>query len=216
MADIDLIPQDYRTRLWLQYSVKRMALVVVFLLGITIAAFVVLNRLAAGVDRDIVRLQQQQAITTRQREALTQLNETRKNLEQRLRLLNGLRSGASAETMFITIDRSLMAGEVWFQDWQFQRAGSAVAEPAEPASNGYFIVMSNSGSPPEAWKIETHMTIRGQARDHSALSRFVRRLYEQPEIQDIRILNTSLASNREFVDFNLAVTVNTSGPVADG
>ena len=60
-------------------------------------------------------------------------------------------------------------------------------------------------------KLQHVLVIRGQARDHSALSRFVRRLFEQPEIQDIRILNTSLADNREFVDFNLAVTVNSNG-----
>lgn len=204
-------------RIWLQSRVKRMAMVLVSLVLAAAGVFAVFNRLDAGVDNEIATLQEQQAITTQQREALTQLNETRDSLDQQLALLNGLRSGASAATMFLTIERSLKAGEVWFQDWQFQRAGSAVAEPAEPASNGYFIVMANdSGSPHEAWKIETHMTIRGQARDHSALSRFVRRLYEQPEIQDIRILNTSLASNREFVDFNLAVTVNTSGQAADG
>lgn len=204
-------------RIWLQSRVKRMAAVMLSLVLAAVAVFAVFNRLDAGVDHEIATLQQQQAITTQQREALTHLHETRDSLGQQLTLLNGLRSGASASTMFITIDRSLTGGEVWFQDWQFQRAGSTVAEPVEPASNGYFIIMSNnSDNTTEAWKIETHMTIRGQARDHSALSRFVRRLYEQPEIQDIRILNTSLASNREFVDFNLAVTVNANGPVADG
>ena len=55
------------------------------------------------------------------------------------------------------------------------------------------------------------MTIRGQVRDHSALSRFVRRLFEQPEIEDIRIFNTALSGDREFVNFNLAVTVNSNG-----
>jgi len=213
MVDIDLIPQDYRMRLWLQSRVKRMATVMVAMVIVMAAVFAVFNYLAARVDRDIATLQQRQAITTQQREALTQLSEKKKSLDHQLKLLSGLRSGASAPTMFQTIDRAMTGGEVWFQDWQFQRAGSSVEEPAEPASNGYFIVMpASSDKNAEAWKIETHMTIRGQARDHSALSRFVRRLFEQPEIQDIRILNTSLAANREFVNFNLAVTVNSNGP----
>lgn len=212
MADIDLIPLDYRTRLWLHSRVKRMAAVMVSMAIIAAAAFAVFNYLATRIDRDITTLQQQQAITTQQREALTQLNEKKKSLDHQFKLLSGLRSGASAPTMFITIDRAMIGGDIWFLDWQFQRAGSAVEEPAEPASNGYFIIMpASSDNNTEAWKIETHMTIRGQARDHSALSRFVRRLFEQPEIQDIRILNTSLAANREFVNFNLAVTVNSNG-----
>ena len=211
MADIDLIPQDYRTRIWLHSRVKRTATSMVLMAVIAAAAFAVFNQLAARVDRDITILQQQ-AITTQQHAALMQLNEKKKNLDHQLTLLGGLRSGASAPTMLITIDRAMTGGDIWFKDWQFKRAGSSVEESAEPASNGYFIIIpASSDKPAEAWKIETHMTIRGQARDHSALSRFVRRLFEQPEIQDIRILNTSLADNREFVDFNLAVTVNSNG-----
>jgi hypothetical protein len=55
------------------------------------------------------------------------------------------------------------------------------------------------------------MTIKGQARDHSALSGFVRRLFVQPEIDDVRILRTNLSrSNRaDAVDFELAVVINT-------
>ena len=212
MADIDLIPQEYRTRLWLHSRVKRTAAFMVLVVVTAAAMFTVFNYMAARVDRDITTLQQRQAITTQQHEALMQLNEKKKSLDHQLALLGGLRSGASAPTMFITIDRAMTGGDIWFQDWQFQRAGSAVEKPQQPASNGYFIIIpASNDKTAEAWKIETHMTIRGQARDHSALSRFVRRLFEQPEIQDIRILNTSLAANREFVDFNLSVTVNSRG-----
>jgi hypothetical protein len=212
MADIDLIPRDYRTRVWLQSRVKRTATVIVSMAVIAAATFAVFSYLVARVDRNITALQKQQAITAQQREALTQLNEKKNSLDNQLMLLSGLRGGASASTMFVTMDRALTAGEIWFQSWEFQRAGFSVEKPAESASNGYFIILpGGSDKTAETWKIETHMKIRGQARDHSTLSRFVRRLFEQPEIQDVRILNTSLASNREFVNFNLIVTVNSHG-----
>lgn len=199
-------------RLWLQSRVKRTAVAMVVMVTMAAAMFTVLNYLVAQVDRDVSVLQKRQAITTQQREALTQLNEQKKSLHHQLELLSGLRSGASASAMFVAIDRAITDGDVWFQNWQFQRAGTSVEKPAEPASNGYFIIMpASSDKKTAAWKIETHMTIRGQARDHSALSRFVRQLFAQPDIQDVRILNTSLAANREFVDFNLAVTVNSKG-----
>jgi len=212
MADIDLIPPEYRTRIWLHSRVKRTAVAMFTMVVLAVAAFAVFNFLSKDIMRDISVLQKKQAISTQQRDALTALNETRKNLEQQLALLGGLRSGASAPTMFVAIDRALGEGDIWFQNWEFKRAGSVVQEQAEPASNGYFILMPSSGDDAsQTWKIETHMTIRGQGRDHSALSRFVRRLFEQPEIQDVRILNTSLAGNREFVNFNLAVTVSSEG-----
>ena len=52
------------------------------------------------------------------------------------------------------------------------------------------------------------MTIKGQAKDHAALSRFVRKLFTQAAIQDVRILNTSRVTNAKIVNFDLAVTVN--------
>ena len=212
MADIDLIPQDYRTRIWLHSRVKRTAVAMITMVVVAASAFAVFNYLAIRIDKDISVLQKQQAISTQQRDALTQLNEKKNDLDSQLTLLGGLRSGISAPAMFTTIDRAMVDGEIWFQDWEFKRAGSVVKKTAEPVSNGYFIIMPASGNKDEeTWKIETHMTIRGQVRDHSALSRFVRRLFEQPEIEDIRILNTSLTGNREFVNFNLAVTVNTHG-----
>ena len=53
------------------------------------------------------------------------------------------------------------------------------------------------------------MEIKGYARDHSALSRFVNRLYDHPEIVDARVLNTSVrpAGDGTIVDFDLAVVV---------
>jgi hypothetical protein len=55
------------------------------------------------------------------------------------------------------------------------------------------------------------MTIQGQARDHSALSGFVRRLFEQTEIDDVRIRRTSLNRSNQsgVVDFDLAIVLNT-------
>ena len=128
MADIDLIPLDYRTRLWLHSRVKRTATAMVSILIIAATAFAAFNYLASRLDQKIGVLQQQQAISTQQRDVLTALNEEKKSLDYKLSLLGGLRSGASAPTMFVTIDRAMTEGEVWFQDWEFKRAGSVMKE----------------------------------------------------------------------------------------
>ena len=213
MSDIDLIPTDYRNRIWLKTRGKHLVLGITAMLVLTVVAFSGLHYTSGKVSRKIETLQQKQAITAQQREVLTQLNTNKQDLEHRLKLLTGLRSGAAAPLMFTTIDRALSDGEVWFQDWEFRRAGSTVKPPEEVTSNGYFIVLpaSDAAAGGATWKIETHMTIKGQAKDHSALSRFVRRLYDQPEIHNIKILNTSMAAGKQVVDFNLAVTVNSSG-----
>ena len=213
MADIDLIPTDYRIRIWLQGRAKLFAAGIASMLVITALIFTAMQFTTGKLNNRISELQKQQAITTQQHDAMARLNENKQDLEHQLAVLNSLRSGAAAPEMFTTIDRAMADGDVWFENWEFRRAGSSVEKKEEIASNGYFIIMpaGNDTTTDTAWKIETHMTIKGQAKDHSALSRFVRRLYNQPEIHNIKILNTTSAANMKAVDFNLAVTVSSRG-----
>jgi hypothetical protein len=211
MAEIDLIPADYRSRIWLQGKALNIGVAVALAVVVLLLALGVLHYQAIRTGRLIAGLQARQAVSAQQRERFTQLDRKRAELESRLVLLRGLRGGAVASAMFEAVDRAMVEGDVWFLSWDFNRAGSVVEHRPETASNGYFIVIpaTDGKQSNEAWKIETRMQIHGQAKDYSALSEFVRRMYRQPEIQDVRIINTTLVDRTQFVDFNLAVTVNT-------
>lgn len=214
MTGIDLIPADYRGQLRLRGWGKYTASAVAAVLFWSVVGYFVLDSWNKKMAVEISALQSRQQISAQQSETLAVLNSKKTNFERQLSLLTGLRSGAAAPAMFRTIDNALAGNEVWFLDWGFQRAGHAVENKPETVNTGYFIVVTDDdGSGEEAWMIETHMTIKGQAKDHAALSRFVRKLFEQPEIQDVRILNTSRLSDEKIVNFDLAVTVN-SGSVA--
>lgn len=212
MTEIDLVPGDYRRLSWLRGRAWTTVAVILTALLVSLVAWAALHFLSARLDGQIATLQSKQAITNQQREVLTQLDMHKSALQRKLELLTGLRGGAEAAQMFVTIDRAMEGDEVWFLDWEFRRAGSAVEHKPETLSNGYFILIpaENGQQSTEAWKIETHMTLRGQARDHSALSGFVRRLYRQRAIQEVRILDTSRQSQNNMVDFRLAVTVNSA------
>ena len=212
MTEIDLVPGDYRRLSWLRGRARMTVLIIVTALLVSVVTWAGLHFFSTRLDSQIATLQSQQAITNQQREALTQLDMHKSALQRKLELLTGLRGGAEAVQMFVTIDRAMQGDDIWFLDWEFRRAGSAVEHKPESVSNGYFILIpaENGQQSTEAWKIETHMTLRGQARDHSALSGFVRRLYRQQAIQDVRILDTSRQPQNDVVDFRLAVTVNSA------
>ena len=129
-------------------------------------------------------------------------------------MLEKLRGGALAEDMFVNIDRALDGRNVWFKRWKFMRAGSKTSEQPRGVNTGYFIVIPEgdraSQKEQEAWQIETHMEVSGQATDHEALSSFVRRVLQQPQIGDVRILNTQqqVSVDRTVVDFRLVIMVN--------
>jgi len=212
MNEIDLFPDDLRQRLLFFRWFKLTGIALVLLTILFVAAFALLREANAQIDEKIQYFQSQREITNANRQQLEQLNRQKKNLKQQLDLLSGLRSGASAEQMFVMIDRSLPGPQVWLTNWKFRRAGTPVEERQQAVSTGYFIVIpaDNQNRQEETWKIETHMTIQGQALDHVAMSKFVLNLTQQPEIENVRIVSSrqTEVNQTKVVDFNLDIIVS--------
>ena len=214
MNEIDLFPDELRRQLMFTRWFKRAAFI---LIGVTLVigvSFAALRQANSEIEEQIQYFQDQREITNSNRQQLGQLKQEKVDLQQQLNLLSGLRSGASAEKMFLMLDRALPGPEVWLTNWKFRRAGSQVENTAETVNTGYFIVIpaGSSSRKEETWKIETHMNIQGQALDHSAMSEFVLNLTQQPEIENARIVSTRLnQSNRgKLVDFSLDIIVSVS------
>ena len=212
MNEIDLFPDDLRKRLLLVRWFKITAYAIVSLTAVMVIAFVLLREANAQIDEQIQHFQSQREITNANRKQLEQLNQQKSDLRQQLDLLTGLRSGASAEQMFMMIDRALPGPEVWLINWNFRRAGTPVDETEEAVNTGYFIVIlaDNRSKQEETWKIETNMRIQGQALDHVAMSKFVLNLTQQPEIENVRIVNSrqTTVDRIKLVDFSLDIVVS--------
>ena len=215
MNEIDLFPEDLRQRLTYRRWLKRAALIAGLASVVIFAAFGALKQVNQQLADNIESIQSQREISNANRKRLETLTQRRDGLQQQLDLLSGLRSGASAEQMFVMLDRALPGPEVWLTNWKFRRAGTQVDTDQEAVSTGYFIVIP-SGSEAreeETWRIETQMNIQGQALDHSAISEFVLNLTRQPEIETVRIVNTRLGravNDTKLVDFSLDITVSTA------
>lgn len=212
MTEFDLIPKDYRMRQVLRGRAKLGAGVFACLLIASAITYVGLGYLSNEMMVQIKTMKQQQSISAGQVNALKQLTDDRDELESQLSFLNGLRGGAEAPMMFVAIGRALAPEEVWFDSWEFQRAGSEVAPDQRIRTSAYVITMPPvaGASQQQLWMIETRMNIKGKAVDHAALSRFVSRLLDQREINDVKILGSQLNSDGRFIQFNLVVTVNNS------
>ena len=214
MTEIDLIPSDYRTRQWQRRWLKVAGGVLGSVVLLHAVAYAAIDARANRIESHIAALESKQRISTQQRMRLEELDSTKSNYEQQYKLLSGLRSGASAEQLFLTIERALESDDVWFVDWRFQRSGIVVEAADDAVNTGYFIVVpaeagDNTDRP---WQVRTHMTIRGRSRDHSALSGFVKALFAQPEVEDVHLGRTSMSrvGGHDIVDFDLAVVMSTN------
>jgi hypothetical protein len=210
MAEIDLIPTDYRNRVVIFGWGRRLILSFTVFALLCAALYVVLEVANRKLGDDVAVLQSSQQAVAQGRDALREITEKRDDYRRQWELLSHLRNSTAASRMFVIVDRAITPGDIWFLDWEFKRTGTVAGSPSDSSGTGYFIALSdNRGQQDgEGWEINTGMTIKGQASDHSALSRFVRRLYEQPEVDDVRILNTSRVTTAGVVNFDMVVTVN--------
>lgn len=212
MREMDLIPVSYRQRMqikrWLQITLMVLALILV---GIGLGRFLLTSRLQ-HVHQRIAILQRDKTNYLQQQQTYNELVLRQNRLQKDMELLNGLRGGPSVGDILLVIDR-VLDGKVWFKHWLFNRTGEVSEQRPEAVQSGYFIIIPQNtagNGKPQTWKLDTHMTISGQAIDHVALSHFVTRLISQPEIKDVQVINTTLRRNPRFqvVDFELVVTID--------
>jgi hypothetical protein len=212
MHELDLIPVSYRERLkikrWCHLFGVVFASVLVIVFGLRFA--IITKSMALNTKIEVRQKDKQSNIEQQQKYNALIAEEVK--LKKELEILNGLRGGPSAKQILLAVDR-VMPNDVWFIQWSFNRAGEI--SPVQPATvqTGYFIIIPQeaNGSPnQQAWKLNTHMEISGQALNHSSLSAFIRNLINQPEIDDVKVINTSLRSytSSQVVEFNLIVIIN--------
>jgi cell division protein FtsB len=213
MSEIDLIPPRYRRRKAVWRWALRGAAVYGFVALALIGARGALSRSVQTEQSQLEQIQLERAQAESERARLDRLEAERTRLTQQLALLEGLRGGPAAKQIFTAVD-SALDEQIWFRRWKFQRAGEVVENREKAGEAGYFTVLPRQaeGEPERAWRVATHMEISGEAADHSALARFVRRLGERGEIESARILNTRAQQlgGAEFVEFELAVVVRSA------
>lgn len=212
MAELDLIPQDYRNRLQQRAEVRRYVVALAILNVVVLASAGVFGQLSKQASVRISELKSQSAITEQQQMQLEQLSNEQKEYEQRWSLLRGLRAGAAVEDIFKIVDQAIVNDKLWFENWSFRRAGVVVDGETRGVETGYFVVIPADGQPHEVkdWQVETHMVLEGRALDHQALSTFVRALFEQPDIKDVSVQETALTdyANGRVVSFDLTIVLN--------
>ncbi|MDH5500858.1 MAG: PilN domain-containing protein [Gammaproteobacteria bacterium] len=214
MSEIDLIPVDYRDWLSRRATLLKYAATLLTMNILILAAGLLLASMTSRQQAHAATLKTENAITQQQQTQLQQLREQQLEYERRWSLLRGLRAGAAVDDIFTLIDRSIVAGDLWFLDWSFRRAGVIVDGEQRGVETGYFVIVAERTDPiaREDLSVETHMAIHGQAKDHQALSKFVRALFEQPDIKEVNVQKTIQVNfgDGRVVDFHLTVVLKSA------
>lgn len=208
MDEIDLIPENYRIRVWKLRILKFFTLVFCVSAITSGAAYGALEYVKRETKFEVSKLFEVKEAAARQRDTLQILRKEKKELDYQWALLGGLRSAVAAEDLFPAIDNAIQNIDIWFTGVRFQRAEVEVPENKE-VNRGYFVIVT-PGEEKESWAIGTKMLITGEVPNHSTLSSFVKNLLDQPEILDANVLETSTNNNDDVhsVRFNLSIAIN--------
>ncbi len=210
--NIDLIPASYKERFkiqrWCHFFI--IALILVILLTVTFRLHI--NSKSKSIQNTITTLQRDKSFNLQQQQTYNDLLTVESRLNKQLEILQGLQGGAPVRKTLMVIDRVLNKN-IWFLHWNFKRAGEIVNLPPETVQTGYFIIIppeNNKTGKQQTWKLDTHMEIKGQARDHSSFSIFVQDLLNQSEIDDVKIVNTQMTPyiDTQVIDFNIVIVIN--------
>ncbi len=212
MAELDLIPQDYRQLQRLRQEIKLYAIIYIILVVAIVVGKVEMDRHINELGKTVSNFEQKKLIMQQQQQRLSDLQKKKSRIEGHTKVLRSLRDGPAAEQMFLVIDRALVNG-TWFKKWSFRHDGElSYVKKTEEINTGYFIIVKDDANPnrDQAWRLNTHMEISGQAVNHTVLAGLVNNLVTSPEIDDVKVLKTSLNNHivGEVVNFDLAITVN--------
>jgi len=213
---IDLIPTEYREGLLRRSRLRTAAWALIAACMLIVLASFTLAKESTKLRLETEKLRTGFALNALHQEQLVTMDTRLTELNEEWMLLQGLRSGAAAEDLFVIIDQALPGTDVWFQKWKFRRAGVVAPDNTRTVDTGYLLLVSNSAEVADTqWQVETHMNIVGQARDHAALSRFVRGLYGHSEIQEVKLNQTRVReyANTTVVDFELAIILHSEPAV---
>jgi hypothetical protein len=210
--EIDLIPASYRERLKIQRWCQLFLLALASVIFLTVFIWFSLSSKNQSIQTEISTLQRDKSFNLQQQQTYNDLLTAERKLNKNLEILDGLRGGAPVRQTMMVIDRVLNEN-IWFLQWSFKRAGEIVNLPPQMVQTGYFIIIpkeNNRLGKKQTWKLETHMEIKGQARDHSSFSLFVQDLLNQAEIEDVKIVDTQMRrySDIQVVDFNIVIMIN--------
>ncbi len=209
MAEVDLIPEDYRQAANLKRFSKKLFLVFAITILLVALGKGLLSFLVAMENKRTMTLETGEVLIVEQRNLLEKLGAQQADLQQRLAILDSLRGGPPAERMFHIIDR-VVNQSVWFTSLRFKRTGEDLQALAKSRNTGYFRVVQQTDNRQHGeWQGQMRMEINGQALNHSALADLVKKLLDQQEVHDVHILNTSTLQypSGQVTAYKLVVTI---------
>jgi Tfp pilus assembly protein PilN len=220
MADIDMIPREYRDGVRARRIVRRtgMALAIVLVAGVLGGG--VLRWRTAALDRAATVLQASSAQAQAEGVRSAALAADRARVTQAAALLGALRRKGELAALAQGLDAALTDG-VWLTGLRVERdiqgvapaTGAAPAGAAAAPASAFteeFSAPVGAGPAPggpapagaaQTWRLGSSIELTGQATSYAAVTAFLATLGRQNGIAGLRLVSSAMGADGQAIDF---------------
>lgn len=208
LAEIDLIPAEYRNRRTVHRALRRIGVLVLALICTGALTAEALRRSASAARAELRTLQAEAVVLDARRAAIAELQRAKAALEADAGLVAGLRRDAALGVWLAAAAAAAPEG-LWFSSWRAERLGVPVAA-VPPGGEDYFL--ADGAAPPlESAGVRLEIMIAGGALDHAAVTAFVAGLTGMRGIRDVRLQRASRAPGTDDIEFELVAVAEQAG-----
>lgn len=214
MADIDLIPADYRERISSQRSIKlslAIAGTTLLIAGTVILGLITMQKKALHTTASLTT---QYAVAEQKQTQLISLDEQLSDLQEQVETLRGLRGGGRVTELFSALDNALDKTDIRLLDWDLYRNAKTATsrDKVEAHTFSWELPSRYRDTQTEFWHVDIQIVIRGHARNYASVADFVNNMLAQPEFETVEIIRTSLTEidGRNYVEFSINAKVNSN------
>lgn len=217
MADIDMIPREYRDGVRVRRTLRLAGIALGVVLALGALGGIGLRWRLAAIERATVALQtaSTQAQADGVRDAALQAGQARR--EQDAAILRTLRRKGELAALAQGLDAALGEG-VWLTGLRLERDIQAVS-PAAGAAAAPTVAPSNDPgeeftAASQSWRLKSSVDLTGQAVSYEAATAFLSALGRQPGIANLRLVSSSAAgagTDTHIIDFHASGTLAHKG-----
>lgn len=210
MADMDMIPGDYRQDRGLRRRLRHFVTACIVVLCCIGLARMLLYYLTWRESAEVARLEQLEQVSQKNKTRKEEYRQKKEVTEQQLAALNKLRGGDRV-TLFLQAIDSAHNNGIWFDNLRYmRRSGTGTLDNVPGAANMKILVVPKRAEANVLREITQDAEIVGHAINHSVLADFMRILATRPGVADVRLIDTRTRAylTTSVVDFNLGLQID--------
>jgi len=207
MADIDMIPREYRDGVRVRRTVRLAGIALALVVAAGALGGIGLRWRGAVLGRAVLALQASAAQAQADSARGAQLHADQARREQDRAVLRTLRRQGEFAALARGLDASL-SDAVWLTELRVEHDVQAVspaagaAASAPPADEGIEEFSAPAAaSTAQSWRMRSSVEIGGQAANYGAVTAFLSALGRQPGIAGLHLVSSSAAQDGGAIDF---------------